>query len=261
MQKLKGVAFILLIFTSVGKKSFAQDSLASYTVAVVPFESKMYNNSISDQLMTANEMDYEQIRTAFQKGLDHNLMLELQGHNRGLSFLESDSTGTPAELGKIYQNSKYEFKVFKIEDEREPEKKKGLQQLFKKKEQAEDQKYGARIENGEIVSQVDHREKHVSRSFTNPSTIENICKKYNVDRILFINQFEIGRIAAMKAGNYDYDQKSRIIKIHYTILKKNGKEVASGISETYFPSSEFDLQEIIYLHLMPAAREIVGKIR
>ncbi|MBL4592212.1 MAG: hypothetical protein JKX68_00175 [Flavobacteriales bacterium] len=228
-------------------------------VLVVPFESKMYLSDIDRDLALKNEMNFQDIKAKFRAALDREIFIALKQYYKPLSFYAIDPKESVKELAYIYNSIGYKYEVVpeEVVVKKETAGKKFLKKFKKKKKE---KKYiEAGVENGQIVSEVDNREKYMKTKLTNEKLLPNLNKKYRASYYVFINQLDIKRSADMRYVATE-EQYKREIKVHYTIFDDTGKEVSSGAIKTRFPAGQNDIDKIIKIQFPLIAERIVSNL-
>jgi len=251
MKKLILFSFIVASTLSV----FAQNSTTGedpiiakdakkQSVLIVPFETKMYISDIDRDLAVKNELSYQDIKAKFRAGLDQNLFLTLKPYYNVLSFYTLEPQEAIKELSYIYNSIGYKYEVMPKEEVVE-EKNIGKKLLnkFKKKEK-EEEYIDAGIRNGQVVSQVDNREKYMKTTLSNDNLISMLNKRYQAQYYVFINQLDIKR-GANSMYSAAEDKYKREIKVHYTIFDDKGNEVSTGAIKKYCSTTQNDINKII----------------
>ena len=239
-------------------ESIIHDPAGKNNVLIIPFESKMYFSDIDGDLSQKNEMNFHEIKAMFRAELDKNLFISLKEYFNPLSFYAMEQEVVQKELTYIYSSIGYKYQIIEPEVvEKETPAKKLFNKIKPKEKEKEPQE--ATIQNGEIVSEVDNREKFMNTVITNDNLIPNLNKTYESTYYVFINQLDIKKSAddAYKAGENQY---KREIKVHYTIINSNTKEVSSGAIISRFNSSESDINKIIKIHFPLIAEKITQKL-
>lgn len=229
------------------------------SVLVIPFESKMYLSDIDRDLAQKNELNFQDIKAKFRAALDREIFIALKKHYNPLSFYSIEPSESKKELAYIYNSIGYKYEVLPEEEvvEKQTVGKK-LIGKFKKKEKEE--KYiEAGIQNGQVVSQVDNREKYMKTKITNEKLLASLGTKFNASNYIFVNELDIKR-AANDVYEASEEQYKREIKVHYTIFDNKGKEVSSGAIKSRFPSGQNDIDKIISVHFPLIAERIVSKL-
>ena len=264
MKKIISFFAILIIVSPL----FSQNSTTGKTdeglankqnVVIIPFESKMYISDIDQDLTKKNAMNFHEIKAKFRSALDQNIFIKLKPYFSPFSFYTIDQQEAQKELSYIYNSVGYKYTVI---EEEEVVKKENIGSKFIgkfKKKETEEEYTEAGVQNGQIVSQVDNRDKYMNTKLSNPNLIENLNKKYQAKYYIFINELDIKRgaddVYAASEENY-----KREIKVHYTIIDDKGVEVSSGAIKTRFPSTQNDIDKIIRIHFPLIAETIVGKL-
>lgn len=226
-------------------------------VLIVPFEPKMYFSDIDSDLGQGSDMNFHEIKAKFRAELDKNIFLALKTLYNPLSFYTIDQQQALKELGYIYNSIGYKYEIVEPAVVEKENKAKKMLKKIKKKEEKTPQE--AKIQKGEIVSQVDNREKFMKTIISNEKLIPNLNKQYNAQYYIFINQLDIKKSAddQYKAAEELY---KREVKVHFTIFDNNGKEVNSGLLISRFNSNINDIDKIIRVHFPLLAEQIVASI-
>ena len=240
-------------------KSEASVESGKANVLVIPFETKMYFSDIDRDLGKENELSFQDIKAKFRAALDREIFIALKPYFNPLSFYAIEPQESRAELGYIYNSIGYKYEVVpeEVVVKKETAGKK-LMGKFKKKEKKEEY-IEAGIRNGEIVSQVDNREKYTKTTLPNEKLLPNLNQKFKASHYIFINQLDIKR-SADKRYVASEEQYKREIKVHYTIFDNAGKEVSSGAIKSRFPSNQNDMDKIIKVQFPLIAQRIVGNL-
>lgn len=229
------------------------------SVLVIPFEAKMYLSDIDRDLGEANELNFQDIKAKFRAALDREIFIALKPYFNPLSFYAIEPQESRAELGYIYNSIGYKYEVVPQEEvvKKENAGKKLLGKFKKKKK--EEEYIEAGIQGGQIVSQVDNREKYMKTTLANPKLLTNLNQKYKATHYIFINQLDIKRSADRRYVASE-EQYKREIKVHYTIVDNLGKEVSSGAIKSRFPSNQNDINKIIKDQFPLIAQRIVSNL-
>jgi len=270
---MKKLAFLILVVFSVMLNSFQQLSAQNSTtgeleetsvnnknsVLIIPFENKMYISDIDRDISQKSELTFHQIKAKFRAALDQNIYIALKKYYKPLSFYSIEPEEAKKELAYIYNSIGYKYEVVPQEEVVEKENV-GTKFLGKfKKKDKEEEYIEASIQNGEVVSQVDNREKYMKTTLANEKLLPSLQKKYNTEHYLFINELDIKR-AANDAYQASEEQYQREIKVHYTIFDVNGNEVSSGAIKSRFSSNQNDIDKIINEQFPLIAERIVSNL-
>lgn len=249
-------------------------------VMIIPFEPKMYMSQVDKELSENTKKNLpdtqsiaqkqRNIREIFRKGICNNLFIETKMvHNsayRAVSMFSEDPE-IIADLDYIYKSIGYKYTpVHARPDTTKPTAVASLkkatdkaQEIFDTKVSASEQP-GTKIKNGQISSTPENREKFMSTAIVNPDALAYLSSKYECDFFVFVNQMDF-----VVPPNTDYrdlsnDDYSRLIKMHYTILHKNGNEIYADAAKEYSSSRENDANAIVISNFDDLAKEIVSHL-
>ncbi len=229
------------------------------SVLIIPFETKMYFSDIDRDVSQKAELNFHEIKAKFRAALDQNIYLAFKKYYNPQSFYMMDQEEALGELNYIYNSVGYKYEVVPQEEvvEKESTGKKFINK-FKKKEK-EEEYIEAGIQNGQVVSQVDNREKYMKTKITNENLLPNLDKKYKAAYYLFVNQLDIKREADMRYLATDEAYK-REIKVHYTIVDAKGEVASTGAIKSRFSSTQNDIDKIIKTQFPLIAERIVNNL-
>ncbi len=229
------------------------------SVLIVPFETKMYFSDIDRDISQKSELNFHQIKAKFRAALDRNLYISLKKYYTPLSFYSIEPAEAKKELNYIYNSIGYKYEVVpeEVVVKKESTGKKLIGKFKKKKPEEEYIKAG--IRNGEVVSQVDNREKYMKTAISNEKLLPSLDKNYKAGYYLFINQLDVKRSADKRYVASDA-QYQREIKVHYTIFDTTGKEVSTGAIKSRFASNQNDIDKIINEQFPLVANKIVSNL-
>lgn len=268
MRTLSLITCLLILTFTVfsSHKSFSQETtkgdvtinnaVDKNSVLIIPFEPRLYLSDIDNQIARENGMTYQDIKAKFRAALDQNIFIALKNYFTPLSFYTLNEEEARTELSYIYNSIGYKYEVLEVEVEEETKGKKFVNK-FKKKEN-NDEYIEASVQNGEVVSQVDNREKYMKTVLSNNQLLTSLNKKYQAEYYIFINELDIKKGVDSQYTNSNKTQ-DRAIKVHYTIFN-NKEEVSSGAIITAFDGNENDINKIIKSQFGIIADKIVSKI-
>ncbi|MGB0881551.1 MAG: hypothetical protein ACPGSO_01265 [Vicingaceae bacterium] len=245
--------------STTGQEEVQSKESSKSSVLVIPFESKMYLSDIDRDLGEANDLNFQDIKAKFRAALDREIFIALKSYFNPLSFYAIEPKEARAELGYIYNSIGYQYELVPEEELAKKENiGKKLIGKFKKKEKEEDY-IKAGIYNGEIVTQIDNREKYMKTTLPNPKLLPNLNAKYKASHYIFINQLDVKRSADMRYVASE-EQYKRELKVHYTIYNNLGKIINSGAIKSRFPSNQNDMDKIIKVQFPLIAQRIVANL-
>lgn len=245
--------------------SQAQSDSSTYgsKILLVSYELKMYRSTIDPAMMQKSGMSYEELRKEIQKGLDHTMLLELKAKGEAKSILQTDTNYYNGELAHIHKNISYSYELMPgAEKQTSSEDEKGIKKIGgklnklvgKNKATSEDEeRMGTWVEDGQVVSRIDNREKYMKTKIFSNKIIKDLCSRHQAKAIVFINQLDILQADKEFSGQ-------RKVKIHYTIFNYNGNEIASGAEVSYFETSQNDPKKIVYEELYKPCHAIAAKL-
>ncbi|TXB64687.1 hypothetical protein FRY74_09555 [Vicingus serpentipes] len=261
------IIFIITLFIFSIKLTAQNNTMGTVTnseangkakVLIIPFEPRLYISDIDKELVKENQMNFQDIKAKFRAALDQNIYISLKKYYTSLSFYTIPQEDAIKELSYIYNSIGYKYEVMPVEEVVEKENTgKKLMNKFKKKER-EEEPIEAGINNGQIVSQTDDREKYMMTKISNENLINTLNKQYQATYYLFINELDIKR--TMKESGGMNSQSQREIKVHYTIFNNQEKVMDSGAIKTLFNSSENDIEKIIKSEFPLIADKLAEKI-
>ncbi len=265
MKKLVLCLFALMSIATVSAQNNTTGSAsqpvmtAKSSVLIVPFESKMYISDIDRTLAQNHQMNFQEIKAKFRAALDREIFIALKKYYNPQSFYSIPPEESRKELGYIYNSIGYKYEV--VPEEVVVRKKNvGTKLIGKfKKKKKEDEHMEAGIQGGQVVSQVDNREKYMKTTLVNEKLLPSLNSKFNASNYVFINQLDIKRGADMRYAASDEGYK-REIKVHYTIFDNAGEEVSGGAIKSRFSSNQNDIDKIIRVQFPLIAERIVNNL-
>jgi len=222
------------------------------SILIVPFESKMYLSDVNGDLARANGLNSQQIIDRFTNALDQSLYYTFKERTKVTSFYTLDDDTAQSSLNYIYNNVDLEYELVKREDE----KKNGFTKLKSKLEKKEDESYDrGGINNGEIVTKSDPRERYMKAVVTDQQMLDSMHLSFNNEFFLFLNELDFKNVYgdAISMQRMEYNRE---LKVHFTLYKKDGLILATGISSTLVPASENDINEITSTYFPILAKQI-----
>ena len=215
-------------------------NLSQKSILVVPFESKMYLSDINKSLAENNNLNSSQIIKRLTAAIDQSIYYAFEQKCKVSSFYGMEDTSVTQDLNYIYDNLQLEYELVSVtEDQTKAEK---LKAKLKKKEDNSYQK--GQVNNGEIVTVRDVRERYMKTIITDQHMLDSMHFKFDNDYFLFVNQLDIKNdysgMIAVQQGNYN-----RIVQLHYTLYNKDGSILTTGISKTTFSNNLNDINKII----------------
>lgn len=227
------------------------------SLLIIPFEPHMYRSDIDRKVGAENNLNFQEVRGYFRLGLDNALYLATKDKYI-VTRMHADIADINKDLNYIYASISYDYK--EVERPKPETRAEAIKNKIDDKKKSKQPAPGTRIEQGQIISVPDNREKYMSLRIVNEDLLDFLADKYKGALFLFITELDI-----INAPNTDYraieqDDYTRIIKANYTIYNKNGEVVNSGTATQNFSSKENDIREILSKHFPPLAEKIALKI-
>ncbi len=256
---------ILTAFCAFINLGYTQDSTqVKEGVLIVNYEPRMYRSTIDPALMQSNGLSYDELREQMRKGFDDNLYLECKAQGHVVSLMREDTSLYDGKVAQLHSQISYKYVAMETENPANPEQKEDkpldklgnkLDKLFTKKKATseEEDRMGTWVEDGQVKSRIDNREKYMNTHIHQPRLVKNLCSDYGVNKVIFINQLDIFETT----GQYEDTRK---IKVHYTIFDQYGKEINSGAEYTYFKQAENRLKVITGEKFYPVCHAIASKL-
>ncbi len=226
---------------------YNKDKKVENRVMIIPFEEKMYMSGIDREIAFKEQLSFSQIRRIMRQGLTDMLLLEIKKSGfKTVSMLSTDTT-IAKDLKYIYYSIGYKYEVLPTEQLQTDEVAnqsasekvgKTLNKLFKKEPEETKEEGGTRIEEGQIVSYKDEREKFMNTRIINPNMLEYLAQKYASNLFVFINELDIEEAATTDQYAIGNNAQKRRIKVHFSIFNAQGKEIYAGAAITNFSSLE-----------------------
>ncbi len=295
MIYLKQYFFFPFIFTLINLFSFSQTStleihkespksssektIASQfnRVMVIPFETKMYMSEADKDISEKTGKNQKEICEIFRKGICNNVFIEAKMiYNSTFKSLSMHSQDPEliADLDFIYKSIGYKYLPVPLTPDTSRKTPLGTlksasdkaREVFdgnktgNKSTPTSNNGPGTGINNGQISTPPQVSEKYMATSIVNPEVLAFLSSKYECDFFIFINQMDFvvppnTDYRNLSSGNY-----SRMIKIHYSIFNKSGKEIYGDAAKTFVSSSDNDAQAIVNSKFDGLAKEIVSHL-
>lgn len=230
-------------------------------ILLIPFEPKLYMSDIDRDVAAKSNMRFTEIRGRFRQGLTDAMFVETMQQHKAVSML-SDDPEIAKDLNYIYMSVGYHYKEMPIEETPE-EKTSGIQSLMNKAKKAIEPKQpepGTRIENGQLASYADNKERYMNIKIINLNMLDYLSKKYEADLFLFITQLDIKKAADTDYRDLEAENYKREVKVHYSIIDKDGNEIGGGAAKTYFSSRENDIDRIMKTNFTAISQQVGSKL-
>ena len=223
------------------------DSFEIHKVLILPFNPKMYNSDADKEILEESMLLFPQLLSRFRSGIGVAVRQRMPGWWE--SRLLSDEEDTARDLKVIYASLVYNYELL-------DEKSSGAKNASPKKDESKEDK---KIVKGQLKVEQDQRPKFMNIKIKNDTLMRYLSEKYGADNFLFLNQLDISNDLSDYVANANKTY-SRVVKVHYTILNKKGKQFFSGIATSKFSAKTNDPQVIINKNFMEAAKGVVSHL-
>jgi hypothetical protein len=249
----------------INKKISSGDTSRSVSVLVVTFSPKLYMSQIDKQLALRNNLSFEQLVDRMRFDLAESVAFRVGDKMPSYSLFQPRNDSLMRELHFTYTSVLHSYRPLAGNDaiQSDPSKTtdkpiiRPLRNKIINPQPAENKKEvpaepGTRIENGQVVSVEDPREKFMDCDIQNPSLLNELNTLYNSEYFIFLNQLDL---------LYSPESTEWIrIKVHYSCFNLAGKKIHAGAAIKNMPSSITDLSTIRNDYFYPIAIEIADKL-
>lgn len=225
--------------------------LEHQSILIVPFESKMYLSDVNKDIGEYNQLSSQEIIDRFTNALDQSLFYTFRERCKVNSFYVLEDDSSASALGYIYQNRKLEYELVALTEE-----KKGVDKLKSKLKKKEDPSYDrGGISGGEIVTKSDPRERYMKAVIEDQKMLDSMNILFGNEFFLFLNELDFRNVyedgISMQRMEFN-----RELKVHYSLYRKDGTILATGISASLVPATEKDINEITSRYFPILAQQI-----
>lgn len=243
---------------------FYRDSVSMLerpNLLIVPFHPDRYMSEVDQDIAKGTSYTYQHTRGFFRKGLDNAMIIAAKQYNDYVN-LHADDPVLNKDLDFVYKVTRYRVEPYTppvILEEQGFKKKLANYWIKLQGEITPEPEPGTRIEKGQLVTVEDNRELITRTEMLNPILVDSLTPKYNVDYFVFVSEVDM-LIATTDQFALASDNYGRVIKVHFTVTDREGKELFSLIKKEPFSSQENDLENIIRRHYLPLGYEIIYAI-
>lgn len=239
-------SFIFAFAILIGLSTFAQEGTRSTTesitvsetspvgkILLIPFDPNLYMSEIDRKIHQQTNWNFNQIREYFRHQLDTQVKLKLSRTSSTISFY-SDSLKMAKDLNYIAKSTSLTYEMVD-KTKPAPVKQKG-------------------IKNGQLAVEINTDKRFMNTKVTDPELLTYLHQKYGTELFVFINELDIKN----DMGSYDIasDTYQRTVFVHYSIIDKSAKTIASGIEKSNFSSKVNNPKRIVSQSFTPIATAI-----
>ena len=228
-------------------------------VMIIPFEENMYLCGVQTHLAQESKKTHNEIVEFFRESTVLELQNQFLYRYNTVSLLHYNDT--TKDLLKAYEAISYKFEIALIEEEEETSKNAidKAKNLFKKKETKLSKFERGSTNNGQIVSLKNTDQKFVSVVVRKKDNITYLSNKYNADLFVYVTEFDIENDMSDPTDFVNGDYK-RMLKLHFSMVNKNGKVVEKGLVSIPFPNNQNNIYKIRTLYLPLVAKKMMDKL-
>ncbi|HCS20985.1 MAG TPA: hypothetical protein DIW47_10580 [Bacteroidetes bacterium] len=206
-----------------------KDSIHEIRLLIVPFNPSMYFSDADKDIAEVSKVEPGEVRNKVNASLEATVSSHLGLYYSAKSLSKQKDGGDDLDI--IYGSITYAPRV--KAPETGEKKKPGLQGLREKIKPAE-----------EVPEKQADPETYMDISFADGRLMDYIGSKYEVDYVVFFNQFEIitdyENCIDLQLRKY-----YREIKVHYSVYGKDGKKISGDVITIPYHSNENDIQIIV----------------
>ena len=213
------------------------------------------------ELVRKSGKTYDEMQRYFRMGLDLSLVNELKQGFTVFSLLNRKGPEVRADIDRVYYSVRYNYADMPVEEKQEMQGSitKLVKSIGEEKNKEQDE-ITSTIREGQLVGERVNREKQFMQLTIVDSTLVPFLKgKYEADYLVFVNQLEVKKSFAHGA-DVAYANYGRTVKVHYTILDKEGKEVYGNVEVVEIQGKADNLNEIINSSFPQVSRKILSHI-
>ena len=262
--------WIILCFALFPSTLFAQLELDFRTgpvhdvrMLIVPFDPIIYYNDATPEMAQKYNMTHDQLMTYFRREWNKQIHMAFADSCYTVDLYSDNTKEARDDLDGLYTIISYEMRN-KMQNAPEEEKELSLfRKIFPKKEkqQSDENFYGTKKQNGELVNYTQGTENKFFHIVFNDTTfLRTLVERRDIDYFLFINQFEI-------KGNYSDPYASgrsdftRTLKVHFSIFDRTGTLVHGSYASVDIPFYLYDKDIVVGEYFPPAIRQIIHNVK
>lgn len=231
-------------------------------VLIVPFDPHLYFSDADDEIAKQSNIPRIKVRDVFRRRL--SAMLAPQGYE-SIYLLGGRSADTLTDLNKIYSSVSYNYQEILYSDsyvertavqdgEVESKSDDGLKSWINKQK-----KKLSNPQNDEEAHRDKFKGKYFGVKVNDPRLFTYLSKKYDIDYVIFINQFEVitdyDHCLDRTTGNYE-----RYFIAHFSIFDQFGNLIAGNKHKIHYNSNSNDVSTIVADNMLQIADRILMEL-
>lgn len=211
------------------------------------------------ELVKHSNKDYKEIRKKLRWSLDFSLAEKIKTNYKIMPLLRNQTEGGQRDLDRIYGSVGYQYekRVIKEDETRKPIL--NPKQLFAKRDASKEKTQTGIVEGQIVMEEKNHEKEYMNVTIKDETLIPYLSNKYGTDLFVFINQFEIKKAFA-SGSDVPYSNYGREVKVHYTILDKDGNQIWGDVIVAHIPPKTDDIEDIIKIAFKPIAEQLSTNI-
>ncbi len=214
-------------YTTTKRRAQLSSDTMTVDLMVIPANSKMYSSYFDRQMTEANKMNFEVMRDTLLASLAAQVALAFNDSIPSGVILESKS-GYPEDMNFVFESIEYKYDLLPEPKKDESTINRWKKKVYKKEPKPEPRK-GTYMEGGQIVSNPETKPRYTNIAVLNSDFLYLLNKRHNATTFVFINHYEMVIPTEVSQIDIQSDNYPRIIRVHYTIVDVEGKQINSGI--------------------------------
>ncbi len=209
---------------------------------LIPFPDRLFKCHFSKELTVQNSMTFEELRAFFQRELNEAISIEMA------QFTSVVNTNTVSDAERetqmVHENVSFKYEPVPVKEEELSTADKFKKKLQLKKKEEEPQRTGTYVENGQVVTTRDTREKYLAAQLKNTDFLEIMQGFHGNKFMVMVNQLEIVYPPQANQLDLQYERYKRLVRVHYTIFNQQGEPITGGKADAYPDATTDDAQAL-----------------
>jgi hypothetical protein len=255
---MKYLVFIAVLCMS--SQLFGQDQTKGFqghwtereqaNVLLVPYEHRMFLSDVNREIGNQTGLDIFEIQRIFREGTNQMIANAGSESYRFIDMLNED-------IDFVYNSIQWTYTQVPPPPTEKTKARKWLDKVTEKRE-PEQKGDGVNIEEGELQTYYDEKERFMDIVVKNDDLIPHLVEAYDCDYMIFVNELDI---KVLRDFNRDNGQAwGRMVKIHYSILDREGEKVYASAAYFEYSPEEKEIWSLIRKNLEQPAKQIVSHL-
>ncbi|TNE82380.1 MAG: hypothetical protein EP332_00450 [Bacteroidetes bacterium] len=230
-----------------------KDSTQQLSILIVPFNPAMYFSDADKDISEQSNVDQTKVKDKFSGSLESTL-----NEHIGLYYDTKSISKQPDavdDLDIIFGSINYKAETKQKEEapKEEGEEESSAKKFFKGLKKTMNSVVG------DTTQKAENTESYMNISFDDNRLIKFLTEKYKSEYVLFINQFEV-KTDYENCIDLQLRKYYREIKVHYTLVSKDGKQVSGNVITLPYHSNENKVENIVKENFGEVSNQILNKI-